>query len=65
MCALFPLIKDIFGFRKTRYKDLTKLKTQPDILFASANFFMLATAIKAEKNRNSKAALLFEARFDG
>ena len=62
---VFHVIKDIFGFRKTRYKGLVKLKTQLDILCASANFFMLATARKAERIQNSQTALLFEAQFEG
>ena len=57
---VFHVIKGIFGFRKTRYKGLAKLKTHLDILCASANFFMLATARKAERIQNSKTALLFD-----
>ena len=62
---VFHVIKDIFGFRKTRYKGMAKLKTQLDILCASANFFMLASARKAEKIQKSKTALLFETQFQG
>ena len=62
---VFHIIKDIFGFRKTRYRGLAKLKTQLDVLCASANFFMLASARKAEKNLKSQTALLFEAQFQG
>ena len=62
---VFHIIKGIFGFRKTRYKGLTKLKTHLDVLCASANFFMLASARKAEKNLKSQTALLFEAQFQG
>ena len=62
---VFHVIKGIFGFRKTRYKGLAKLKTHLDILCASANFFMLATARKAERIQNSKTALLFDAQFQG
>ena len=58
---VFHVIKNIFRFRKTRYRGLTKLKTQLDILCASANFFMLATARKAEMKLNSQTALLFDA----
>lgn len=36
----FHIIKDIFGFRKTRYKGLKKLETKAHILFACANFYM-------------------------
>ena len=59
------IIKDIFGFRKTRYRGLAKLKTQLDVLCASANFFMLASARKAETKLKSQTALLFEAQFQG
>ena len=62
---VFHIIKDIFGFRKTRYKGLEKLKTHLDVLCASANFFMLATARKAERIQNSQTVLLFNAQFQG
>jgi len=62
---VFHVIKGIFGFRKTRYKGLAKLKTHLDILCASANFFMLAAARKAERIQNSQTALLFDAQFQG
>ena len=39
---VFHIIKDIFGFRKTRYKGLKKLETKAYMLFASANFYMVA-----------------------
>ena len=55
----FHVIKNIFGFRKTRYRGLAKLKTQTYILCASANFFMLASARKAEMAQNSQTALLY------
>ena len=60
---VFHVIKGIFGFRKTRYKGLAKLKTQLDVLCASASFFMLASARKAVRIQNSQTALLFEAQF--
>ena len=62
---IFHVIKGIFGFRKTRYKGLAKLKTHLDVLCASANFFMLAAARKAERRQNSQTALLFDAQFQG
>ena len=37
----FHIIKDIFGFRKTRYKGLKKLEAKAYMLFASANFYMI------------------------
>ena len=58
---IFHIIKNVFKFRKTRYRGLAKLKTLMDTLCASANFFMLAMAMKEEKARNSQTALLFDA----
>ena len=58
---IFHIIKNVFKFRKTRYRGLAKLKTLMDMLCASANFFMLAMAMKEEKARNSQTALLFGA----
>ena len=58
---VFHIIKNVFKFRKTRYRGLTKLKTQTDMLCGSANFFMLAMAKKAEQARNSQTAKLFNA----
>ena len=57
---VFRIIKDIFGFRKTRYRGLAKLKTQMGIVCAIVNCFMLASARKAERTLNSQTALLFE-----
>ena len=37
----FHIVKDLFGFRKTRYKGLKKLETKAYMLFASANLYML------------------------
>ena len=62
---VFHVIKGIFDFRKTRYKGLAKLKTHLDVLCASANFFMIATARKAGRIQNSQTALLFDAQFQG
>ena len=44
----FHIVKDIFGFRKTRYKGLKKLEAKAYMLFASANFYMILM-----KERNS------------
>ena len=57
---VFYIIKNIFGFRKTRYRGLSKLRTQLNVLCASTNYFMLARARIAEQARNSQTALLFE-----
>ena len=56
---VFHVIKGIFGFTKTRYRGLSKLKTHLDVLCGSANLFMLAMALKEEQARNSQAALPF------
>lgn len=39
---VFHIVKDIFGWRKTRYKGLYKNHCQANILFASANLYRLA-----------------------
>ena len=36
----FYVIKNIFGFRKTRYRGLNKLDTHLRMLAVSANFYM-------------------------
>lgn len=41
---VFHIIKDIFGFRKTRYRGLKKLETTAYMLCASANFYMVMKA---------------------
>ncbi len=38
---VFHIIKDIFGFRKTPYRGLRKLEAAGNILFASANLYMI------------------------
>ena len=43
----FHIIKDIFGFRKTRYRGLSKLEARANMLFASANLYMV---IMGERN---------------
>lgn len=62
---VFYIIKNVFGFRKTRYRGLSKLKTQLNVLCACANFYMLARARKAEQRMNSQTALLFESCTQG
>ena len=39
---VFHIIKDVFGFRKTRYRGLRKLEANGNMLFASANLYMIA-----------------------
>ena len=38
---VFHIIKDVFGFRKTRYRGLRKLEAVGNTLFASANLYMI------------------------
>lgn len=40
---VFHIVKDIFGWRKARYKGIQKNHCQANILFASANLYMLAS----------------------
>ena len=39
---VFHIVKDIFGWRKTRYKGIFKNNCHANLLFASANLYMLA-----------------------
>lgn len=39
---VFHIVKDIFGWRKTRYKGIHKNSCHAHLLFASANLYMLA-----------------------
>lgn len=39
---VFHIVKDIFGWRRTRYKGIYKNDCQARLLFASANLYMLA-----------------------
>ncbi len=39
---VFHIVKDIFGWRKARYKGIYKNHCQANILYASANLYMLA-----------------------
>lgn len=43
---VFHIVKDIFGFRKTPYKGLRKLEAKGNMLFASANLYMIGQSIK-------------------
>ena len=40
---VFHIVKDIFHWRKTRYKGIRKNDGYAHLLFASANLYMLAT----------------------
>ena len=44
----FHIVKDIFGFRKVRYKGLKKNLDKLQVLFTSANVYMLCCAMKKE-----------------
>jgi len=44
----FHIVKDIFGYRKARYKGLRKNLDRLHVLFASANMYMLGHAMKKE-----------------
>lgn len=39
----FHIVKDIFGWRKAKYKGIRKNHCHANMLFASANLYMLAT----------------------
>ena len=39
---IFHIVKDIFHWRKTRYKGIPKNDCHAHLLFASANLYMLA-----------------------
>lgn len=38
---VFHIVKDVFGFRKTRYRGIRKLEAVGNILMASANLYMI------------------------
>lgn len=42
---VFHVVKDIFGWRKTKYKGIFKNHRHAQMLFASANLYMLASCI--------------------
>lgn len=42
---VFHVVKDIFGWRKVRYKGIAKNHAHANLLFASANLFMLLNAV--------------------
>ena len=54
---VFHVIKNVFKFRKTRYRGLSKLKTRSYVLCCSANLYMLAIAKKAAQTKKTQAAL--------
>ena len=54
---VFHIIKDVFGFRKTRYKGLEKLEAKAYMLFASANFYMILMGRKNSAEIQKRKAL--------
>jgi len=50
-------VKDIFGFRKTRYKGLKKLEAKAYMLFASANFYMVLMGARNSSRLQQRGAL--------
>lgn len=53
----FHIVKDLFGFRKTRYKGLNKLETKAYMLFASANLYMLLMGKRNSTGLQKRKAL--------
>ena len=53
----FHIVKDIFGFRKTRYKGLKKLEAKAYMLFASANFYMILMGKRNSSRLQQRGAL--------
>ena len=51
---VFHIIKDVFRFRKTPYKGLRKLEARGNMLFASANLYMVQMGIRNAKRVNAK-----------
>ena len=54
----FHIVKDIFGFRKTRYKGLKKLEAKAYMLFASANFYMILMGARNSSRLQQRGALV-------
>ena len=53
----FHIVKDIFGFRKTRYKGLKKLEAKAYMLFASANFYMVLMGARNSSRLQQRGTL--------
>lgn len=53
----FHIVKDIFGFRKTRYRGLKKLEAKAYMLFASANFYMILMGQRNSPGLQKRKAL--------
>ena len=55
---VFHIVKDIFGFRKTRYRGLKKLEAKANMLFASANLYMILMADLGTSTLQKRKALV-------
>jgi len=55
---VFHVIKDVFHFRKTPYKGLRKLEARGNMLFASANLYMVQMGLQNTKRINAKRKAL-------
>ena len=53
----FHIVKDIFGFRKTRYKGLKKLEAKAYMLFASANFYIVLMGTRNSSRLQQRGTL--------
>ena len=62
---VFHVIKGIIGFRKTRYKGLSKLKPTWTFSAPVPTFSCSARRGEPKESQNSKTALLFDAQFQG
>jgi IS5 family transposase len=57
----FHIVKDLFGFRKVRYKGIRKNLDRLYVLFASANIYMLGCAMRLEEQMRSRKRPLAQA----
>ncbi|MDR1015687.1 MAG: IS5 family transposase [Coriobacteriales bacterium] len=57
----FHIVKDIFGFRKARYRGIQKNLDRLHMLFASANIYMLGCAMRLEEEARSRKRPLAQA----
>ncbi len=55
---VFHIVKDIFGFRKTPYRGLRKLEAAGNVLFASANLYMIWKGRQNAAKYNAKNRLM-------
>lgn len=55
---VFHIVKDIFGFRKTPYRGLRKLEAAGNLLFASANLYMICKGRQNAAKRSPRRPIL-------